>query len=82
VSSGSPLSDPGGIFAIEVHQVLSEQDVVVVLVVVKAERNQSLRGIPGGARSQAAQLYRKNWDGCRDLWKLNCHGSPLNFTVL
>jgi hypothetical protein len=20
-------------------------------------------------RSQAARLYRKNWDGCRDLWK-------------
>ena len=29
----------GGIFAIEVHHVLAEEDVVVVLVTVKAERN-------------------------------------------
>ena len=29
----------GGIFAIEVHHVLAEEDLVVVLVTVKAERN-------------------------------------------
>jgi uncharacterized protein len=29
----------GGAFAIEVHHVLAEEDVVVVLVTVKAERN-------------------------------------------
>jgi uncharacterized protein len=29
----------GGIFAIEVHKVLAEQDVVVALVTVKADRN-------------------------------------------
>ena len=29
----------GGIFAIEVHHVLAEEDVVMVLVTVKAERN-------------------------------------------
>ena len=29
----------GGIFAIEVHHVLGEEDVVVALVTVKAERN-------------------------------------------
>jgi len=34
----------GGIFAIEVHHVLSEENVVVALVTVKAERN-GLHGI-------------------------------------
>jgi hypothetical protein len=34
-----------------------------------------------GARS-AANLYRQNWEGCRDLWKLNYHRRRVNFTVL
>jgi hypothetical protein len=33
-------------------------------------------------RSQAARLYRENWDGCRDLWKLAYHRKRVNFTVL
>jgi hypothetical protein len=33
-------------------------------------------------RSQAAKLYRENWDGCRDLWKLAYHARKVNFRVL
>jgi len=36
----------GGIFAIEVHHVLAEADVVVVLVTVKAERNGGSAAFP------------------------------------
>jgi hypothetical protein len=47
----------GGIFAIEVHHVLAEEDVVVVLATVKAERNglspqYSRRCMSGGLRIQ------------------------------
>jgi hypothetical protein len=34
-------------------------------------------GPQGGGR-----LYRKNWDGCRDLWKLDYHRKKVKFTVL
>ena len=37
--SNTPWHCAVGIFAIEVHHVLAEEDVVVVLVTVKAERN-------------------------------------------
>ena len=30
----------------------------------------------------AADLYRQNWDGCRDLWKLQYHRRRMNITVL
>jgi hypothetical protein len=30
----------------------------------------------------AAQMYRENWEGCRDLWKLNYHRKRVKFTVL
>ena len=39
----------GGTFAMEVHHVLAEEDVVVVLVTVKAERKRSPRRISRGA---------------------------------
>jgi hypothetical protein len=34
------------------------------------------------SRKEAADLYRKNWDGCRELWKLDYHARKVNFTVL
>ena len=36
----------GGIFAIEVHRVLAEEDMVVALVTIKAERNGSSAAFP------------------------------------
>ena len=36
----------GGVFSIEVHQVLAEDDVVVALVTVKAERNGQAAAFP------------------------------------
>jgi hypothetical protein len=33
-------------------------------------------------RRAAAALYRKNWVGCRDLWKLDYHRKKVKFTVL
>jgi hypothetical protein len=33
-------------------------------------------------RRAAADLYRRNWDECRDLWKLAHHARKVNFSVL
>ena len=33
-------------------------------------------------KKEAAQLYRENWDGCRELWKLEYHRKKVKFTVI
>ena len=52
----------GGIFAIEVHHVLAEEDVVVVLVTVKTERNGRSAAFPeviyGGLRMKSDGVPR------------------------